>query len=350
MWRNVVQAFEREVQLSDEVICIGAGKRYRIFENIYGNNKLLSEKILCCVDNNPQLFNKKISFAEKTLDIWSMNYLHKYYVNHLNKRIVFLITIAQYREIYEEIRSLIPVTNNQIFFFTDIYAGYMENEFLKRKVPSDLRITEKPLIPRKIHYCWFGGKPLPLDYQKYIESWKELCPEYEIVRWDESNYDVKQNAYIREAYEKGLWAYVSDYARLDIIYRYGGIYLDTDVELVKSLDELLYQSGFIGFEDNYHVNTGLGFGAEKGLDIIGELRDEYYSLKLDAKHLITCPVIQTNHLVNKGLIPNGEYQTVDKLTILPVKVLCGMNYISKKTNLTKDTIAIHHFAGSWLNN
>ena len=102
------------------------------------------------------------------------------------------------------------------------------------------------MIPKKIHYCWFGGNPLPELAIRCIESWKKYCPDYEIIRWDESNYDVTKNKYMYQAYENKRWGFVPDYARLDIIYNYGGIYLDTDVELLNSLDDLLDQKCFLG--------------------------------------------------------------------------------------------------------
>ena len=127
------------------------------------------------------------------------------------------------------------------------------------------------MIPKIIHYCWFGGNEIPENDKKCIESWKKYCPDYKIIRWDESNYDYKKNSYMREAYEAKKWGFVPDYARLDIIYNYGGIYLDTDVELLKSLDEILDCEGFFGFESENLVNLGLGFGAVKGNEIIRDM-------------------------------------------------------------------------------
>lgn len=98
--------------------------------------------------------------------------------------------------------------------------------------PPPIRISETPLIPKVIHYCWFSEKEIPEKYQKCIESWEKCCPDYEIKRWDESNYDISKNPYMKEAYEHQKWGFVPDYARLDILYHYGGIYIDTDVELV----------------------------------------------------------------------------------------------------------------------
>lgn len=103
-------------------------------------------------------------------------------------------------------------------------------------------------IPKKIHYCWFGRNPLTESAKKCIESWKKYCPEYEIIEWNENNFDLTENRYAREAYEQKKWAFVSDYARLKIVYEQGGIYMDVDVELIKPLDELTELDGYMGFE------------------------------------------------------------------------------------------------------
>ena len=100
------------------------------------------------------------------------------------------------------------------------------------------------MIPKVIHYCWFGGNPLPDEAKRCIDSWKKYCPDYKIIEWNESNYDVNSNEYMKAAYNEKKWAFVSDYARVDVVYRYGGIYMDTDVELIKPLDKFLYQSPY----------------------------------------------------------------------------------------------------------
>ena len=135
------------------------------------------------------------------------------------------------------------------------------------------------MIPKKIHYCWFGGNPLPELAQKCIASWKKYCPDYEIIEWNETNYDITKNNYMNQAYENKRWGFVPDYARLDIIYTHGGIYLDTDVELIKPIDELLTLKAFAGVEQNSeYVALGLGFGAEKEHPTIKALRDYYDTL------------------------------------------------------------------------
>lgn len=134
------------------------------------------------------------------------------------------------------------------------------------------------MIPKKIHYCWFGKNPLPNEVKKCIESWKLFCPDYEIIEWNEENYDVFKIDYMAEAYKAEKYAFVSDYARLDIIYNNGGIYLDTDVELIRPLDDLLHHSCYLGMELPGRVATGLGFGAVKGNNFLYE-NMKYYEHK-----------------------------------------------------------------------
>ena len=126
-------------------------------------------------------------------------------------------------------------------------------------------------IPKVIHYCWFGDKELPKLAKKCIKSWNKYCPDYKIVCWTEDNFDVTCNRYVHEAYKAKKWAFVSDYVRLKVVYDNGGIYLDTDVELIKPIDDLIENSGFMGFDEKGIIATGLGFGAEAGNKIIYEL-------------------------------------------------------------------------------
>lgn len=132
------------------------------------------------------------------------------------------------------------------------------------------------MIPQKIHYCWFGGNPKPQLVQQCIASWTEYCPDYEIIEWNESNFDVNGIPYTAAAYADKKWAFVSDYARLALVYEYGGVYLDTDV-LLKSrcLEEWSKYDCWLACDDTRYVNTGLGFGAVKGNEIIGALMNAY---------------------------------------------------------------------------
>ena len=206
-------------------------------------------------------------------------------------------------------------------------------------------------IPKVIHYCWFGGADLPDDVVKCIESWKKFCPEYEIIRWDESNYDYHQYQFTKEAYEAQKWAFVSDVARLDIVYKHGGIYLDTDVELLTSLDRFLNNAAFMGFERGRNVATGLGFGAEKGNPVIKANLDAYNNLCFAANNgsivAIICPTITTSVLEKIGLKRKDEFQKLEGIVIYPSSVFCPMLHSDGTAEVKEGTVSIHHYAATW---
>lgn len=208
------------------------------------------------------------------------------------------------------------------------------------------------MIPKKIHYCWFSGKEMPKEYLNYIESWKKYCPDYEIIRWDESNYDITKNQYMYDAYKERRWGFVPDYARLDIIYNEGGFYLDTDVELLKSLDYLCQEKAFMGFEENNAVNPGCGFGAEKGNPVIRKLRDMYESISFYAEdgtlNLTPSPGYISEKLEEAGVVRNNRLQKLENITIYPKEYFGAKEYTSGKENRTENTCSIHHYSSSWM--
>lgn len=212
------------------------------------------------------------------------------------------------------------------------------------------------MIPKKIHYCWFGRGEKPSSVIKCIESWKKYCPDYQIVEWNEDNYDITGNQYMYDAYVNKKWGFVPDYARLDIIYNEGGIYLDTDVQVIASFDGLLEYEAFIGFENSgtpdLYVNCGQGFGAVPGNPDIKHLRDTYKSLRFinddNSLNQTASPIYTTDSLVKLGLKLDNRLQQVSTLHILPSEVLCPKNYLTGKISRTANTIAIHHFDGSWI--
>lgn len=207
------------------------------------------------------------------------------------------------------------------------------------------------MIPKVIHYCWFGRGEIPEKDRKCIESWKKFCPGYEIIMWNEDNYDVTQNDYMREAYECKKWGFVPDYARLDIVYRYGGFYFDTDVEIIKSIDDLCAYQAFMGFERADSIATGLGFGAEPGNEIIKALRDDYegrhFLQKNGEMDLTPAPTRARNVLVRFGAQMNGVKQSIDGMTFFPTEYFCPMNYETGEQHITANTYSIHHYHASW---
>ena len=206
-------------------------------------------------------------------------------------------------------------------------------------------------IPKVIHYCWFGKGKMPALAEKCIESWKKYCPEYKIVCHNEENFDITQNKYAREAYEAGKWAFVSDYVRLKVLYEEGGIYLDTDVELIKPLDALIEKSGYMGFDDNGVVSTGLGFACEKGNELIKALIDDYNEISFilpDGSYdLLPCPDRNTKIMQKLGLDITVQDQMFMGLRFLPEDYFCPMKYYTGKKKITKNTYSIHHFCASW---
>ena len=207
-------------------------------------------------------------------------------------------------------------------------------------------------IPKVIYYCWFGkGKKTPL-FKKCIKSWEKYCPEYKIVCLDEDNFDITHNKYAKQAYDAMKWAFVSDYVRLKVLYERGGIYLDTDVELIKPLDDLIEGTGYMGFDDNGIISTGLGFACEKGNELVGALLADYDDIdfvKADGTYDITpCPDRNTKTMIKLGMDINNKDQLFMGIRMLPEDYLCPMKYYTGKKKITKNTYSIHHFGASWI--
>ena len=211
-------------------------------------------------------------------------------------------------------------------------------------------------IPKIIHYCWVGGQEKPASVQYCIESWKKFCPDYVIKEWNESNYDFSKNEYMKQAYEAKKWGFVPDYARLDIIYEYGGIYLDTDVELLKSFDEVLNQAAFMGFENTgdgvFFVNCGHGFGAEPHHKIIGDARNLYEHINFinedGTYNMLPSPHYTTQTLKKYGMVQENKDQQLSDMIVYASDVLCPKNFRTGEINISKRTISIHHFTASWM--
>ena len=209
------------------------------------------------------------------------------------------------------------------------------------------------MIPKIIHYCWFGGSPLPLDVENMISTWKRQCPDYEIKRWNESNFDVYQNRYCREAFEKKKWAFVSDYARLRVLFDYGGIYMDTDVEVLKPFDHFLKYNAWLSFQSENQLSTCF-IAASKGNDWIGLLLERYENLCF-VKENGSCDMTTNVDLITKitrenyDIKFNNSFQTFgDCNAIFPFEYFCAKDMITEKYCITSDTYAVHHFSGTWM--
>lgn len=220
------------------------------------------------------------------------------------------------------------------------------------------------MIPKVIHYCWFGRNPKPDSVLRFIQTWKKKMPDYEIKEWNEDNFDVSKCQYMADAYKEKKWAFVSDYARIDVIYNYGGIYLDTDVEVVRPFDDLLGEEMFCGFESrdplmdklkkkyDESVNLGLGYGAIKGHPVLKDILDLYAGLSFynadGSLNLIACPHYQTLVLKKYGLEANRKTQRFDGGIAFSPEYFCPQsNLTDEMLYLTSKTYSIHHFSGTW---
>lgn len=206
-------------------------------------------------------------------------------------------------------------------------------------------------IPKIIHYCWFGGKPKPPLAEKCLKSWRRYCPDYEIIEWNEGNFDIASAPlYVRQAHEAGRWAFVTDYVRLKALTEMGGVYMDTDVEVVKPLDPYLKHEAFAGFEAPNRIQTGL-LACGKDFPLFREFMTYYDTAsfyKADGSHDVTTNVEILTALCGKyGLVPNDTFQVVQGLAIYPREYFCPVDYDTEKLHRTKKTVTIHWFASSW---
>ena len=207
------------------------------------------------------------------------------------------------------------------------------------------------MIPKKIHYCWFGRGEKPKLARRCIASWKKFCPDYEIIEWNEDNYDMDENAYVRYCYVNKKWAYLSDYVRLAVACRQGGVYFDTDVELIAPIDSLLEQPAFYAFENDAYVATGLGFGAEANHPTIRRMADAYSGFQPTVGQpfeFVGCPQLNTQALLAFGLRRDGSYQEVGGAVILPRDYMNPYEDATGEMNKTDNTVSIHWYSKSAL--
>ena len=213
------------------------------------------------------------------------------------------------------------------------------------------------MIPKVIHYCWFGRNPLPKSAQKCIASWRKYMPDYEIKEWNEDNFDVNIIPYTRDAYQAKKYAFVSDYARFWILYHYGGVYFDTDVEVIKQIDDIIERGAFMGWETQggtgvWSVNPGLGLSAPSGHPLYKEILKSYNTLRFYETDGSLCkytmiPLV-TDLLTYHGLIVNGTKQEVAGTTIYPSDYFCPMNNITGELIITENSYSIHWYSMSWM--
>lgn len=246
-------------------------------------------------------------------------------------------------EIYEDLNTYDILNNVSVGFSPIIYRNeWTPLEKLALTHKSDIE------IPKVIHYCWFGKGEIPDFFEKYLQTWKEKLPDYTIKRWDESNYDVNKVEYTKEAYKNRKFGLVCDYARIDIVYEYGGIYLDIDVEVLKNFDSLLNQNMFATFCSSGKINFGSGFGAVPNHPILKIMRDEYIE-NIDLLTFNTEYQHQSLLKYNSNYKNNWRLQEFDDFVLLPIDIACGCDHYLDEYVKTENTIVVHHCKATWYN-
>jgi len=305
----------------------------------------MEDDVLCYVDTDMHKHGQMIPFGPREVPVRPLSVLEEEC-----GRYILLVTVSAFEPVVAALEKIPGTGNAEVYFLPVMLLDIAHAP----KEGSVVRTGGQQLIPKKIHYCWFSGNPMPKELQKCMDSWKQFCPDYEIIRWDESNYDIHRSPYMEQAYAQKKWCYVSDYARLDILHQHGGIYLDTDVELIRNLDELLYQPAFCGMEKWGTVNTGGGCGAQAGNPAVRAMLDFRgpfsFSREDGTTNQISSGYYETLPLIRAGLRPDSTTQIIanGEMTVYSPDFFLPFDYVSGKTNLTKNTFSIHHYSGTWL--
>lgn len=304
----------------------------------------IQENVMAVIDFDEKMWNKGWHVDEKISCISKREFLacvNRYGV----KNCALLITPTFYAmDIIEELDSIADLNELESYVASLISEYYAVQEFEFTK--------DSYKIPKKIHYFWFGGKEMPDKFKENIRTWRHFCPDYDIIRWDESNYDIKKNQYMYEAYQAGRFGFVPDFARLDIIFNYGGIYLDTDVEVCKGLDDLLCDNSFFSIDFELCVNCGSGFGAAPGNRIIEDMmrvyEDKHFINKDGGLNLKPCYHYQNPVLIQYGFELTQKYQNIEGNVLYPCEVFAPVAIYSGAKRMTEKTHSIHYGELSWI--
>ena len=323
------------------VFIFGAGRALDSCLDIYFKDN----KVNKIVDNNSSLWG---NYVENGLD--KIEIINKERFVAEVKRLgvsntVLLITSPFYAaEIVEDLDKYSELDGLECFLQVIIRNTF--EEILPYTFTSG-----KSIIPKKIHYIWIGKKELPVQFVKNIETWKIYNPDYEIIRWDETNYDFNKCAYLREAYENQAWGFATNYARLDIIHKYGGIYLDTDVEVIHNLDVLLKDKAFFNMGCSERVNNGCGFGAVKNCSIVRDIMSEYeqaHFISQSGKLIKKQAHIYLNRVLKQyGFNIVNQYQNINGIVLYPSEVMSPLTIEGMSNMFSDKTLSIHKEEGSW---
>jgi len=311
-----------------KLVCFGAGK---MLKNCCGRFAAIefANRIHRVLDDNAVRFEwEDLSFPVYTLE----NFLEEKADLH---SVALLITCISYPEVFERLQRSSQLRDTDCYIYPFVRHMPPPYEFPE---PASGGVQK---IPKKIHYIWFGSEKIPEKNRAWMESWEKHCPDYEIIQWDDRNYDVTKHPYMHDAYKAKKYALASDYARLDIVYEHGGICFDTDVEVLDNLDGLLYDEAFFGFCGFDSISNGWGFGAIKSFNVLEEMRALFDADMTEHKSA------QMNVFEKHGLVRNNSLQMIDGMRIYPTDVFAPINYVCSPVAFTENTLTVHHYDSSW---
>ena len=333
-----------DIKARDEkIIIFGTGViGMTVVPEILKENGLI-ERVEGCIDNDSSRWNSDVIIGGKEVKIYDPDI-----IKTKSSRLVVLITISRFFSAFEQLKSLVGDKDISCYIIPIMCI----TNFHTNSSCGVIKTTDKPIIPKKIHYMWLGRKEMPDNLHRCIESWKKYCPDYEIIRWDESNYDVHKNRFVTQAYDNNRLGFVPDYARLELLYEHGGIYMDTDVEIQRNLDDLLFQNAFCSVEKWQVVNFGGCSGSVKGnISLLPYLENwQKRSLVREDGSLdsISSGLIDTSIALENGYKINGENQAAGGINIYTYDYFHPYDYMSGKLEMSNNTYSIHHFHGGWL--
>lgn len=327
-----------------KIYAYGASVLLKRFCDIYSVYNI-ENRIAGIIDNDMRKWNCQYKVRESVFRISSINELKE---QKKEQNICILISIRSYKEIIKQLDDIKEFEGTDCYILSFIQYFYQDRMIDTKLMESNREST--PCINKVIHYCWFGYGRMNDLMKHCMESWYKYCPDYKIMKWDESNYNIQKNSYMKQAYESGNWAFVSDYARLDILYHYGGFYFDTDVEFLKCIDPLRYFKAFMAFDCSTQVSSGLGMGAVRGNKVVKCLLDEYENRQFRTEKgydLTPCPKIQMKTLKTMGLAEKNVFQKIEDMLIFPDVYFDPFNRFTGKILKRKDSFTVHHYGGSW---
>lgn len=331
----------REYLKNKKVIVFGAGRALESCIDLYFDNK----EIEIIVDNNSKIWGSHIEHCGRMVQIVGVHDLVKILVGKSLDDYVMMITSPFYAaEIVHQLDKYAEF-DGLCCFLQVVVRNTRENIW-----PYSFTKGQEQ-IPRKIHYFWIGGKPLPEEFEANIDTWKKQNPDFEIIRWDESNYDFGKCDYMRECMESGQWSFATNYARLDVLHAEGGIYLDTDVVAKASFAPLLADKAFFNMGCADRINMGCGFGAQAGTEIVGQMKetmekghfvDQFGKPMKKPFHSYIHPVLK-----KVGFVFENKYQNIDDVAIYPCEVMSPITMEGMQDFISEKTISMHLETRTW---